>query len=291
MNSGKLVSISSIISVISFVIMRFADHYQGDLDKLAYPVLYTISAVLLVSTLVFWAVTPIYLKKVGYNWFVGVVVSIMSVCSLFVAGPVALFVTPLVVFALSKSHGFPRLDLLGSVISTLIFGIFVSLDHYGFRIYGHSHFYRSKPPKNENWIRVVDFEDRTHIRLEDDRLLSTLPLGLKKEAFELTDDELSMRLFNVPLDDLYFRKEPKDQWITRVGNEIYCSHAHFFPERIYGYYEDEFPDSLMSSEVMNGYEHRIIEVVDEDAYRKYWNQRKSSQNKAVEEELLPAPRS
>lgn len=160
----------------------------------------------------------------------------------------------------------------------------LTLHSLGYRIYGHPYMYRSAPPDDEGWIKVVSL-DRDSIRLSDESIIQLKPFYLTEKALSSKDPAESM--FGVEYDDLYVRRE-NDSWIVRVGDRFLCSHSSFFPERHYGYYESEIIQKI--SLVDFGYnipgDQMMVGVVGEEALRQYYF---GDQNKTVDSMSASSP--
>ena len=257
----------------SYYILHYCDY-----PELVYYIVLALSLISYLGLIVF---IPFYLRSIKYGWIFVILISSLSIFTILFNPPSSLIVVPIVTLFWGnfRSHA-----VVATVLTFSILGTFLVLDHFGYRIFGPSYLYRCAPPENENWIRVTDFRDQMHIELEDGTVLDTYPIGFRKEAFQLSDNEISMRLFDVPLSDLYFRRSKEGVWMTRIGNEFLCNEPHFFPRRVYGYYEWEFPDSLLLSGYDFAPEDKITEIVDDTLYMEQGERRRMRWEKN-----LPAP--
>lgn len=154
------------------------------------------------------------------------------------------------------------------IASIAITAIVTLLHSQGYKFYGYPHMYRSDPPDDEGWRKVVAME-RSHFALEDGEKINLQPFHLTARALALSSKDLAKQLFDLSPDDIYVRKE-KEKWILRAGNRYISAHQSFFPKRVYGYYEDELLDSLSSSEINVPLGEGLIGADSEEAVERYF---------------------
>ncbi len=145
--------------------------------------------------------------------------------------------------------------------------------------------YRSSPPNNEGWEKV-EFLEREKIRLKGGEIVDLYPFYLTKKALSLGQDQLAKELFNVPLGDLYVRKIG-EEWMARVGDRFLCSHRHFLPSRVYGYYENELLYHIAMSDINVPLGEGLTGDVSEEAVKKWFF--RNEQNKTVDSMSAVAP--
>lgn len=266
---GKPIALSAILLMACYLLVEIVCRNYRTFREASDPILVTIAIPLFGSAIAFLGLIPFYLKEKGYNWWAGTIVATLSLATMIKVIPTGLFLAPLTVLIVAYLGFRRKMNTLGLFVSFLLLGGLMLLDHHGYRIYGYSHFYRSPPPKNENWIPVKDFVDRQHIELADGTILSLHPYGFTEKAFALGENYLSWIVFNVSESDLYFKEESPGKWIVRTGTHyndrgpcrpIQC----FFPRRYYDYENIDVPSYGFQSIVSPT--ESAMEIVDMEAF-------------------------
>ncbi|MBD5779158.1 hypothetical protein IEN85_06605 [Pelagicoccus sp. NFK12] len=123
----------------------------------------------------------------------------------------------------------------GCALAALLISAFIAHEN-GYKLYGYTYLYRKPPPGDSDWIKVNEITS-TSLKLESYDSVAFTENSIPSFAFDYPQTDLAVIMFQVPIDDLYVRKDGSGEWQARYGNFMLHTNPHFLPGRLYGYYE------------------------------------------------------
>lgn len=158
-----------------------------------------------------------------------------------------------------------------------------------FWIYGPSRMYYPQPPENEAWTRISSFKEPSRILLADGSIIGISPFCLTERGKALSTDQVVEAAFGTPSKELYLRENRDGVWMVRMKIFFACSLPHWFPKRIYGFYEEELIECLYHGPLIrNSEESRVVDFPNEETELEYVHNRR--QNQAVDTTVVSDPR-